>query len=135
MTKFTKIPFILTALLLPITWNSALVAAGKNHRGLASNTGATATSQGQTQAQNQERIWVGKNDTATSCNINSGISLDEMSRDLGRGAIKVFEKKKVPDSQPRIAMCGVDKGTVNGFLILKKDLPKAEALGFKAINP
>lgn len=81
----------------------------------------------------EESIWVGKSDSAISCQKSRGIELDKMSADLALASVKVLAKRKLHDGKMRIQMCGVDKGDMNGFLIPKKDLEKALALGFKPV--
>lgn len=82
----------------------------------------------------EELVWIGKPDEATSCGVGSGIELDAMANQLKASGIKVMEKRKIHDSKARIAMCGIDKGTMNGFLIPKSDAAKASSLGFKILQ-
>lgn len=75
--------------------------------------------------------WVSKTDEAKSC--GTGISLETMGRQLQRAKVSVKEKKKISDGKAHIQMCGAAKGDSNAFLIPKKDLSKAERLGFKTL--
>jgi hypothetical protein len=81
----------------------------------------------------QDSIWVGKTDDAKSCGTAKPVTLDQAAADFAATNIQFFQKKKIHDGKMRIQMCGTDKGDMNGFLISKKDLQRAEALGFKAM--
>lgn len=84
-------------------------------------------------AAQEETVWVGKSDSAISCQKTRGIEIDKMASNLTAADIKIYAKRKLHDGKMRIQMCGVDKGDMNGFLIPKKDLEKAVALGFQAV--
>jgi hypothetical protein len=109
---------------------AALGAAKSNRPSAAPASALPATSA----AAQEQRIWVGKSDSAQSCNVNSGISLDKMGADLNRAGIKYVEHKKMPDDKMHIQMCGADKGTMNIYSISKDDLPKALGLGFAEVK-
>ncbi len=114
-----------------ILFSLAALGAAKSTRpgtkGIAQGSSATSS-------QLQERVWVGKPDSAQSCNVNSGISLDKMGNDLNKVGIKYTEHKKLPDSKLHIQMCGADKGTMNIYFIPKDALPQAMALGFTEVK-
>lgn len=85
---------------------------------------------GMSAAAKLDTTWVGKSDLAKSCEKTRGVSIDIMSDELSKAGIKTYAKRKLHDGMMRIQMCGADKGDMNGFLIEKKDLDAAKALGF-----
>ena len=86
-------------------------------------------------APSADQVWIVKADEARSCMKASGVTLDLMAKDLMDGGVHVVAKQKVHDNKMRIQSCGADKGTLNAFLIDKRDLEKALAQGFKTTNP
>ena len=79
-------------------------------------------------------VWIAKADEATSCNAGSGIDIDSMGHSLIQSGVKILQKKKFHDNKMHILSCGADKGALNGYLISKKELPRALALGFKEVQ-
>lgn len=122
---------ILAAMLLALGASGAH-AAGKGSR--STHAPETSTTSSTLQAPD-EMIWVGKGDNSQSCSTEPGISLETMNKELQKAGVRVADKKKLQDSKMRIAMCGVDKGTLNVFLIRKEDLTKALTLGFLEVKP
>ncbi|GEM_PF-1596288 len=93
--------------------------------------GGSDTSKSAQLPEQSDLVWVAKPDEAKSCATQKGISLDVMAGELEKAGVKVAQRKKLRDPRPRIQMCGVDRGDLNGFLISKQHVEKAEILGFK----
>jgi hypothetical protein len=83
-------------------------------------------------ASTDDSVWVGKSDGAKSCEKDA-VSLDTSARELKGAEVKILAKKKLHDGKMRIQSCGTDKGTLNGFLIPKADLEKAQQAGYDPI--
>ena len=120
-----------TMSLLALSATCSLAAGKSSHSTHATESQASAN----TLQAPDEMVWVGKSDNAQSCSTTPGISLDLMNKELQGAGVRVAEKKKLQDSKMRIAMCGVDKGVLNVFLIKKSDMPKALTLGFLEVKP
>jgi len=76
-----------------------------------------------------KKILVFKYDGSKQCEANSGVSEKAMAKELSE--IKVYSSNKMNDGQPRIQVCGALTGYANVYKIKAKNLPLAEALGFK----
>ena len=76
-----------------------------------------------------KKILVFKYDGSRQCEPDSGISENEMAKELSE--IKVYSIEKKNDGQPRVQVCGALTGYANVYKIKSKNLPLAEALGFK----
>jgi hypothetical protein len=83
-------------------------------------------------ASTEDSVWVGKSDGSKSCEKDA-VSLDASARELKGAEVKILAKKKLHDGKMRIQSCGADKGTLNGFLIPKSDLEKAQHAGYDPI--
>lgn len=79
----------------------------------------------------QDAVWITKADGSKSCEKDSGQSTEQGGEELKKAQVKILESKKGSDGKMRVQMCGVPSGSVNAYKILKADLPKAIALGFK----
>lgn len=77
----------------------------------------------------ENRVLVAKPDGSQQCEENSGKSLDEMAKELGK--VEVFRQFKKNDGMMRIQVCGAPTGIHNVYEIDKKDLQKALDIGFK----
>jgi hypothetical protein len=77
----------------------------------------------------RQKIFVYKYDGSKQCEENTGTDLEKMSEELS--GIKIFSMSKKSDGQIRVQVCGALTGMANVYEIAAKDLPKAEALGFK----
>lgn len=76
-----------------------------------------------------KKVLVFKYDGSKQCEPKSGVSEKEMAKQLSE--IKVYSAKKMSDGQPRVQVCGALTGYANVYKIKAKNLPLAEALGFK----
>jgi hypothetical protein len=65
------------------------------------------------------------------CQKGAGIALDEMQSTLTAKQITVYEAHTQSDGKMHMELCGSPSGTIHVFTISKKDLKKAEKLGFK----
>lgn len=81
-----------------------------------------------------ESIWVSKNDGSVSCEKKSGVSLSEMAKELQTKGVKILNQQKIFDKKMRIAMCGTNKGTANGYQIPKTQKDAAIGAGFVEIS-
>jgi hypothetical protein len=74
-------------------------------------------------------IRVYKYDGSLQCGMGKSIPLEEMKADLKN--IKIISAAHKNDGLMRIQLCGSPTGNANVFEILKDDLDKALALGFR----
>lgn len=81
----------------------------------------------------QEDVWVSKSDGAMSCKSGSGEGLDKGKSILSTAGIQVLESKKGNDGKARIAMCGVEQGSLNMYRISKEKVSDAQKLGFELV--
>lgn len=79
--------------------------------------------------QNMKTVKVYKFDGSKQCENGTGVSAQEMSKELQSIQIVSFANKH--DGLMRIQMCGSPTGQCNVYEIPESDLPKAEQLGFK----
>lgn len=82
--------------------------------------------------QSPDRVMVFKYDGSLQCGMGKPIPLSDMQSELKAKKINVHKSKSEHDGLMHIQMCGSPTGQANVFEISKKDLAKAEALGFKA---
>ena len=79
-----------------------------------------------------DRVWVKISDGAIACaDPKAARAALESQRLLEAEKIRVFEAKVMNDGKMRAQVCGIPKGVEHHFLILKKDLPRAEKKGFQ----
>ena len=76
-----------------------------------------------------KKILIFKYDGSKQCELDSGISENEMVKELLE--IKIYSAEKKSDRQPRVQVCGALTGQANVYKIKAENLPLAEALGFK----
>lgn len=79
-----------------------------------------------------QKVFIYKYDGSKQCEQGTGAELDSMASELT--GIKVFSMSKKSDGQIRVQVCGALTGVANVYEVSLKDLPKAEALGFKKWN-
>lgn len=77
-----------------------------------------------------ERIWIVRSDGARSCGMEEGESIDQVTTELKKSGVTIFESRKASDGKMHAMVCGAPEGTLNAFMIPKEDLPKAIVLGF-----
>lgn len=77
----------------------------------------------------KKKVFVYKYDGSKQCDETPGLALKEMAADFS--GVKIFSMDKKNDGQIRVQVCGALTGMANVYEISAKDLPKAEALGFK----
>ncbi len=85
------------------------------------------------QAKKEESVWVTKPDQALSCEPQSGESLTQGSDELKSAKIPILDSQKGSDNKMHIQVCGASKGSMNSYLIPKKNLKDAIALGYQEI--
>jgi hypothetical protein len=76
----------------------------------------------------EDKVWVISSDGKKSCSVLETESVDKGMRELAAANIQVFESKKADDGKMHAQACGMPTGSVNAYLIMKQDLPKALAL-------
>lgn len=74
------------------------------------------------------KVKVTKPDNSKQCEANSGISLEEMAKELK--GIKIYAKSKISDGNMYAAVCGGKTGLLNAYEISQTDLDKAIKFGF-----
>jgi len=82
------------------------------------------------------QVWVSISDGALSCDEGTGgRKLADSEALLKKAKVtQVLDRKDGSDGKEmRAQMCGIPKGKEHHFLIHRKDLPKAEGAGFKAV--
>lgn len=77
----------------------------------------------------EDKVWVISSDGKKSCSVLESESLDKGKRELAAANIQVFDSRKANDGKMHAQACGMPTGSVNAYLIMKQDLPKA--LGMK----
>ncbi len=82
-------------------------------------------------SEKKETVWVAKSDGAASCAPESGKELAHGADELKKEKIQVLDSRKGSDGKVHIQMCGAPEGTMNFYLIPKKSLPQALALGYQ----
>ncbi|MGH1468958.1 MAG: hypothetical protein ACRBBP_08790 [Bdellovibrionales bacterium] len=80
----------------------------------------------------KQKVLIYKYDGSKQCEEKTGADLDEMAKELS--GLKIFSMSKKSDGQMRVQVCGALTGRANVYEVSAKDLPKAEALGFKKWN-
>ncbi len=80
----------------------------------------------------KQKVFIYKYDGSKQCEKKTGMSIDEMKAELL--GIKIFSMSKKSDGQIRVQVCGALTGKANVYEVSRKDLLKAEALGFKKWN-
>lgn len=70
-------------------------------------------------------------DGSRQCENSSGISLEEMAKQLESAGIKVFASRKGSDGRIYPAVCGGGTGRLNIYSIDAQQLAQAKELGFK----
>jgi hypothetical protein len=76
----------------------------------------------------EDKVWVISSDGKKSCSVLEMEGLEKGMRELAAAQIQVFESKKADDGKKHAMACGMPTGSVNAYLIMKQDLPKALAL-------
>ncbi len=82
----------------------------------------------------QEVVWVSKSDQSKSCDPESGVSLLQGREELKKIKILVFDSKKKNKGRLYIQMCGAPGGTMNVFLIPRRNLTAAISLGYEEFS-
>ena len=65
------------------------------------------------------------------CGETKGLTQDEMKSFLTKNKISVYEGRTQSDGMMHMTLCGSPSGKIHIFSIPKKDLKRAEKLGFK----
>lgn len=94
---------------------------------------ASCTSAAVTES-SQNTVEIFKYDHSRQCEQNSGITLDEMEKELTSHGIAVLSSRKGSDGKIRMAVCGSSSGIINIYVIYKKDLEKAGRIHFQEIS-
>jgi hypothetical protein len=84
-----------------------------------------------------DRVWIARPDGSRQCDEKDGTPHDpiaEAKEELTKKGIHVLEAKKRNDGRIRAQMCGISTGNETSFLIPKKELAKAQTLGFKPVR-
>lgn len=82
-------------------------------------------------ASNQVKVY--KYDQSTQCN-QDGVSLDEMQQELTSAGVTVYCAQKSHDGLLYPAVCGGATGTINVYLIDRRDFGQALRLGFSPVS-
>lgn len=86
----------------------------------------------------EDRVWITRPDGSLQCDEKiEGTALDPVVKakeELAKKGVHILEAKKANDGKMRAQMCGMTTGNETRFLVPKKDLTKAKALGFEAIR-
>ena len=80
-----------------------------------------------------DSVWVGRPDGALSCEPKSGEAIESGAGELRKAKIQVLDSRKGTDGKMHIQVCGAPKGSLNSYLIPRKELPLALSLGFQEI--
>ena len=105
-----------------------LLSGCANHHCRARKDGADMKPPG-TEATATGLILVAKPDGSKQCEEKSGLSLQEMAKDLGK--IKIHRQMKINDGMMRIQVCGAPTGINNVYEIDAADQKKALDVGFE----
>jgi hypothetical protein len=82
--------------------------------------------------QGEERLWVGKPDGSRQCAYQpTTISPDQAANQLKSAGVMVYQFKKGTDGKLRAQRCGSATGATVDVEISRRDLPRAQALGFR----
>jgi len=84
-----------------------------------------------------DRVWVTRPDGSLQCDEHVGGSapdpIAEAKQQLKKKGVHVLDSKKRNDGQLRAQACGISTGNETSFLIPKKELDRAKALGFELV--
>ena len=80
----------------------------------------------------QDTVKIYKADESLQCEPNTGLSLEDMAKQLS--SIKILSQERKHDGKIRITLCGAPTGYVNIYEIKQDDLAKANDLGFKILK-
>ncbi len=73
--------------------------------------------------------WVYKYDGSLQCSQGNESSLDQTAQQLE--GVKIYAQEKRTDTLMRVQVCGQPTGRANVYEIDKKDLKRAQDMGFK----
>lgn len=124
--------FLKVILLLSLLAGSSVLAEG-GHAKIGASTTKVLT-QSKKIKRKPEIVWVKRSDGALSCAMEKAQALEEGRKELNSAQVKVLDAQKTHDGKMHIQMCGAPAGSENSYLILKRDLNKALALGFKEVQ-
>lgn len=82
----------------------------------------------------ESTVDVFKNTGELQCEAGGGISIETAQEALNKSKIKVYSAHTQSDGMMHIALCGSNAGNIHVFKIPKKDLKKAEKLGYKLLK-
>ncbi len=89
-------------------------------------------------AKSEERVWITRPDGTLQCDEKpKGAEHDpvaEAKDELTKKGIHVLEAKRQNDGKMHAQMCGISTGNETRFLIPKKELTQAKALGFDPVR-
>ena len=85
--------------------------------------------------ESSELVWVMKPDGAKSCAPDSGLPVDQALEELKAAHISVRDSRKGSDGKMHAQVCGAPQGSTHSFLIDRKDLGGAIALGYSVEKP
>lgn len=84
-----------------------------------------------------DRVWITRSDGTLQCDDATGAGAHDViagaKAQLTKKGVHIIESKKRNDGKLRAQMCGMSTGNETSFLIPKKELAKAKALGFEAV--
>ena len=69
------------------------------------------------------------------CGQSVGVGIQAMAKTLMNRHVYIIESHSQPDGLMHMAVCGAPTGKIHVFTIIKKDLKRAEKLGFKVFAP
>lgn len=89
-------------------------------------------------AKSEDRVWIARSDGSRQCeDAVEGRAHDrvaEAKAELTRKGVHVIEAKKDNDGRVHAQACGISTGNLTTFLIPKRELAKAKALGFEEVR-
>lgn len=79
-----------------------------------------------------KRVLVFKYDGSRQCEEGTGQTVEEMAKQLA--GVTIYSQENRYDGQVHMTVCGGNTGSANVYEIDRKDLPAAQAAGFKIWN-
>jgi hypothetical protein len=79
------------------------------------------------------QIQVSKPSGELQCGQSAGISIQDAAKELSKNKITVIESHSQPDGLMHMTVCGASTGKIHVFTIFKKNIKKAQRLGFKVL--
>lgn len=99
--------------------------------GFAPNPNKPEVTMSDRETPSYQRLLVFKFDGTLQCQGDKAIPLETMQKELTDAGIQVFSAKHQSSGFMMTQVCGSPTGMINLYEIPKRDLDKAQALGFK----